>query len=94
ISFSCYNGYTTLGQSVYAVGSVAQLGNWAVESAVKLDPSQYPTWSATITVPAQQDVEWKCIKRDESDPTANLVWQSGSNNQFNSDNQTTTQGSF
>ncbi|EOA6542892.1 TPA: alpha-amylase family glycosyl hydrolase [Vibrio vulnificus] len=93
VTFTCYNGYTNLGQSVYAVGSVAQLGNWAASGAVKLDPAQYPTWSATISVPAAQNIEWKCLKRDETNPALNVVWQSGANNQLSS-SSSTTQGAF
>ncbi|HAS6196776.1 TPA: cyclomaltodextrin glucanotransferase [Vibrio vulnificus] len=93
VTFTCYNGYTNLGQSVYAVGSVAQLGNWAASGAVKLDPAQYPTWSATISVPAAQNIEWKCLKRDETNPALNVVWQSGANNQLSS-SSSATQGTF
>ncbi|MCG6272717.1 alpha-amylase family glycosyl hydrolase [Vibrio vulnificus] len=93
VTFTCYNGYTNIGQSVYAVGSVAQLGNWAASGAVKLDPAQYPTWSATISVPAAQNIEWKCLKRDETNPALNVVWQSGANNQLSS-SSSATQGAF
>ncbi|HDY8064203.1 cyclomaltodextrin glucanotransferase [Vibrio vulnificus] len=93
VTFTCYNGYTNLGQSVYAVGSVAQLGNWAASGAVKLDPAQYPTWSATISVPAAQNIEWKCLKRDETNPALNVVWQYGANNQLSS-SSSATQGAF
>ncbi|MCG3727130.1 alpha-amylase family glycosyl hydrolase [Vibrio cincinnatiensis] len=93
VAFTCYNGYTNLGQSVYAVGSAAQLGGWAPAGAVKLDPAQYPTWSAIIDVPAAQNIEWKCLKRDETNPELNVVWQSGGNNQLDS-NANATQGSF
>ncbi|MGL0945547.1 alpha-amylase family glycosyl hydrolase [Vibrio vulnificus] len=93
VTFTCYNGYTNFGQSVYAVGSVAQIGNWAASGAVKLDPAQYPTWSATISVPAAQNIEWKCLKRDETNPALNVVWQSGANNQLSS-SSSATQGAF
>ncbi|EHU4914886.1 cyclomaltodextrin glucanotransferase [Vibrio vulnificus] len=93
VTFTCYNGYTNLGQSVYAVGSVAQLGNWAASGAVKLDPAQYPTWGATISVPAAQNIEWKCLKRDETNPALNVVWQSGANNKLSSSSNA-TQGAF
>lgn len=93
VTFTCYNGYTNLGQSVYAVGSVTQLGNWMAADAVKLAPTQYPTWSATIRVPATQSIEWKCLKRNETNPALNVVWQSGANNQLHS-SSSASQGSF
>ncbi|EOX3349772.1 alpha-amylase family glycosyl hydrolase [Vibrio cholerae] len=93
VMFTCYNGYTNLGQSVYAVGSVTQLGNWMAADAVKLAPTQYPTWSATIRVPATQSIEWKCLKRNETNPALDVVWQSGANNQLHS-SSSASQGSF
>ncbi|MBF4410366.1 alpha-amylase family glycosyl hydrolase [Vibrio anguillarum] len=94
ISFSCNQGYTITGQSVYAIGNVTQLGNWDLTKAVKLSPNLYPTWSADIAVPAGEAIEWKCVKRHESISTNLVEWQSGGNNQFNSLNTQTTSGSF
>jgi len=66
-TFSCANGTTTSGQSVYVVGSAPQLGAWSVASAVKLSPTAYPTWTGTISnLPPSTTVEWKCIKRQEA----------------------------
>ncbi|MDX3001762.1 glycoside hydrolase family 31 protein [Kribbella solani] len=66
-TFSCANGTTTSGQSVYVVGSAPQLGAWSVASAVKLAPTSYPTWTGTITnLPPSTTIEWKCIKRQEA----------------------------
>lgn len=48
-TFSCANGTTTSGQSVYVVGSAPQLGAWSVANAVKLSPTAYPTWTGTIS---------------------------------------------
>ncbi|RBP53206.1 carbohydrate-binding module family 20 domain-containing protein [Arenicella xantha] len=91
VSFTCNNGSTNLGTSVYVVGDSAQLGNWSPNSAIKLDPTAYPTWSATISLPANQAMEWKCIKRLESG--GGVQWQNGSNNQLGSAS-TSTSGSF
>jgi len=94
ISFTCNNGSTTMGQSVYAVGNVAELGDWAPAAAIKLDPANYPTWQASISVPSAQAIEWKCLKRSESDPSASVEWQGGANNAFNSGQVTSSVGSF
>lgn len=80
VTFQCQNGTTTLGQSVYVTGNIAELGNWDPASAVILSADNYPTWTGDVGIPAQTDVEWKCLKRDESDPSQDQVWQSGSNN--------------
>ncbi|MFI2810672.1 carbohydrate-binding module family 20 domain-containing protein [Microbulbifer sp. JSM ZJ756] len=83
VSFSCANGYTYWGQSVYVVGNQDELGNWDPAGARVLDASAYPTWSATIELPASTDVEWKCLKREENNSGAGIEWQPGSNNGFN-----------
>jgi len=80
VNFSCHNGYTYMGQDVYAVGSIDELGNWNSANAVKLSPSSYPTWTGSITMPANKAVEWKCIKKAGSQ----VEWQNGGNNSFTS----------
>lgn len=83
-TFTCTNGTTVSGQSVYAVGSTPQLGEWSVASAVKLSPTSYPTWSGTVTgLPPNTPVEWKCIKRQEAGwPNTADQWQPGANSTF------------
>ncbi|MCG8416716.1 MAG: alpha amylase C-terminal domain-containing protein [Proteobacteria bacterium] len=82
VYFTCHNGHTYWGQSVYVVGNIAKLGNWDVGRAVKLDPTSYPTWTGTISMPASTAVEWKCVKREEANPSQGVEWQSGPNNAF------------
>lgn len=83
-TFSCTNGTTTTGQSVYAIGSVPQLGGWSPDSAVKLTPTAYPTWTGTISsLPPSTTIEWKCIKRQDANyPATADQWQSGANSVF------------
>jgi len=62
--FACEFATTTFGQSVYVVGNIPQLGNWSPASAVKLNPSAYPTWTGVIeNLPRSSAIEWKFIKR-------------------------------
>ena len=73
VNFVCTNGTTVPGQSVFVVGDVAALGAWDPMKAVKLDPNNYPTWEGVIqNLPADTVVQWRCIKRNESD-NGNLV---------------------
>lgn len=83
-TFSCANGTTTAGQSVYAVGSAPQLGAWSVASAVKLAPTSYPTWTGTVSsLPPSTTIEWKCVKRQEAGyPNTADLWQPGANSVF------------
>jgi alpha-glucosidase len=79
-NFVCDNGTTTLGESVYVVGSVARLGNWDAAQAVKLDPTAYPRWTGTIAnLPAGTAIDWKCVKRPEATPSP-AQWEPGANN--------------
>ncbi|MDR2975660.1 MAG: DUF5110 domain-containing protein [Propionibacteriaceae bacterium] len=80
--FTCENGNTTFGQSVYVVGSAPQLGNWSAASAVKLEPSAYPTWTGVIEgLPPSSAIEWKCVKRGETGfPDTVDAWEPGGNN--------------
>ncbi|MPW27492.1 alpha-amylase [Agarivorans sp. B2Z047] len=94
VSFTCNNGNTNMGDSVYAVGNDAALGNWQAASAVLLSPTSYPTWTGTIKLPKATDIEWKCIIRNETDPSNVIQWQSGANNAVNTGNGASTAGSF
>lgn len=82
--FNCEEGYTQFGQSVYVVGSTPLLGSWDPAKAIKLDPVYYPHWQGNITVELDQDIEWKCIVRDELDASNVIMWEQGDNNSFNS----------
>ena len=98
VTFTCNNGNTYWGQSVYVVGNIAQLGGWNPANGVQMDAPSYPTWTKTVAVPANTAIHWKCVKREESDPTAGVEWQPGTqNNQVTSGNAGTTvtsSGSF
>jgi hypothetical protein len=79
--FICDNGVTVWGQSVYVVGSIPALGNWDPTHAVKLDPTNYPRWTGSVSnLPANTAVQWKCIKQG----AGAVVWQADPNNSFTS----------
>ena len=94
VNFTCQNGTTYSGQSVYVVGNNTALGNWTLASAIKLNPTSYPTWTGTIQLPANTAVEWKCVKREETNVAAGVVWENGGNNTFNTGNASSTLGTF
>jgi hypothetical protein len=81
--FVCDGGTTAAGQSVYALGSIPQLGNWQAPNAVKLAPNgPYPRWTGTLGgLPSSARIEWKCVKRWEAGDTSAIIqWQPGGNN--------------
>ncbi|CRM98526.1 Glucan 1,4-alpha-maltotetraohydrolase precursor [Pseudomonas sp. 22 E 5] len=83
-SFTCQNGVTTQGYSVYVVGSHPEVGKWDPANAVLLSPSNYPTWTGQVHfsgVQLDEKVEWKCIIRNEKNPQDVQKWQAGPNNE-------------
>ena len=80
VAFTCRNGRTVWGQNVYAVGNIAELGNWDPDKARLLAPNHYPDWDQILSpLPADTQIEWKCIKKDGA---GNIEWQSGDNNKY------------
>lgn len=80
IKFIITNANTKLGESIYIVGNVDELGYWNVNMAAgpALCPN-YPTWEAHIDVPVGKNIEWKAVKKGSN---SSVVWQSGDNNIF------------
>lgn len=77
VNFTCQNGTTVAGQSVYVVGSISQLGSWNASLARKLAPNVYPVWKGSFSdLPPNTTIQWKCVKSD----VGAVVWESGSNN--------------
>jgi len=82
VTFSCDNGLTQPGNSVYVVGDQAALGNWTVASAAqKLEAANYPVWTdeQIISLPKNTTVKWKCVKANEGSLSISQ-WQGGSDN--------------
>ncbi|OAJ45820.1 carbohydrate-binding module family 20 domain-containing protein [Pseudomonas marginalis] len=82
--FTCKNGITKPGYSVYVVGSLPEIGNWAPAKAVLLTPSNYPTWTGLVgfsNVKLNEKVEWKCIIRNENNASDVQKWQPDPNNE-------------
>ena len=82
VAFTCANGQTVPGQSVYVVGDADALGGtWNTAAAPRLSPTQFPTWTGTIDLPANSCVEWKCLIREEQGESPQIIrWQPGPNN--------------
>ena len=57
---------TTVGQSVYVLGSLPELGGGLVTRAVKLEPSAYPRWRATISLPAARPYSYQFLLRADA----------------------------
>jgi alpha-glucosidase len=82
--FVCENGDTSWGTSVYVVGNRERLGNWDPKHAqILVADGPYPKWTGYIDdLPADGDIEWKCIKRLEGADRRVIQWEPGPNNRF------------
>lgn len=81
------NAATTVGQNVYVVGSIPELGSWdpAKASEVMMNPN-YPQWFLPVSVPKGTQFEFKFIKKDAN---GTVVWEGGSNRVFTSPSSST-----
>ncbi len=90
IRFMVNNAYTSLGENVYLVGNVYELGNWDPNMAIgpmyNQVIAQYPTWYYDIDVPEGTSLEFKFIKKDGN---GNVVWEGGLNHQYTTPIHTT-----
>jgi len=94
VEFNCEDADTYWGQSVYVVGDTQALGNWDPAKAVKLDADFYPDWRKSLVVENNQDIEWKCLKREQVNVDAGIEWEPGENHRFNSAETNASWGRF
>ncbi|MBH24548.1 MAG: hypothetical protein CMH57_08870 [Myxococcales bacterium] len=76
VAVGVYHNQTQLGDQLYMVGALPELGGWDPDAAVALDPSSWPVWSAEVTLPADQEVEFKFIIKTAS---GEVIWEPGPN---------------
>lgn len=76
----CDNASTVPGESIYVLGSLPELGLWVRPYALKLNPTGNAgtqSWKASIVLPANTQVQWKCVRRADNNPywlDAGLLW--------------------
>jgi alpha-amylase len=61
VDVSAYVTGTAVGDEVYIVGSIPQLGNWTAISSAHLSGTTYPYWKGTVTVPAGTTFQYKYV---------------------------------
>ncbi|KIJ40940.1 carbohydrate-binding module family 20 protein [Sphaerobolus stellatus SS14] len=69
---------TVLGENIYLTGSVSSLSNWNTNTALIMDPTDYPTWKITVTLPANTAIQYKYVRINNGAVT----WESDPNNSF------------
>jgi len=60
------NQTTSVGQSVYILGDLVELGGNDLTRAVKLEPSTYPQWRATISIPTNRPYSYRYYIRNDA----------------------------
>ncbi|MFA1541745.1 carbohydrate-binding module family 20 domain-containing protein [Actinomadura monticuli] len=78
---------TTWGTSVYVVGDIPALGSWDTSKAVQLSSAGYPTWSGTVTLPANTRIEYKYIKKTDAGA---VTWENSANRGYTTGTSTHT----
>lgn len=76
VTFVCDNASTVPGENIYLVGSAPELGQWMLPFSIKMDPTaatQVQSWRRTVTLPANTYLEYKCVRRADSNP----YWDAG-----------------
>ncbi|KAF8629839.1 hypothetical protein AX15_003205 [Amanita polypyramis BW_CC] len=53
---------TRFGENIFVTGNLRELGNWSPDKAVPLNANAYPTWSATVNLPANTLFQYKYIR--------------------------------
>ncbi|KAJ7093267.1 glycoside hydrolase [Mycena belliarum] len=67
---------TVVGENVFLVGNLAQLGAWAPASAIALSAATYPVWTATVALPPNTAFEYKFIRKEAD---GSVIWESDPN---------------
>ena len=56
---------TSVGQSIYILGDLPELGGNDMTRAVKLEPAAYPLWRVTISLPAGVSTTYRFVRRSD-----------------------------
>ncbi|KAF9483498.1 glycoside hydrolase family 15 protein [Pholiota conissans] len=67
---------TQFGENIFLTGSIDALQTWSPDNALALNANNYPTWSITVTLPANTNFEYKYIRKFNGAVT----WESDPNN--------------
>ncbi|TFL05049.1 glycoside hydrolase [Pterulicium gracile] len=54
---------TVLGENIFVVGSLAQLGAWNPDAAVALSSASYPVWTGTVNVAPNTEFQYKFLRK-------------------------------
>lgn len=79
VRFNVENNGTVWGESVMLVGDVTELGAWDPIRAISLSGTGWPTWTASVQLPAGTRLRYKFVTRKRNGATS---WESGGDRSF------------
>ncbi|TNF25767.1 MAG: hypothetical protein EP329_22435 [Deltaproteobacteria bacterium] len=79
VHVAAHHDQTTWGDAVGLVGDLDALGGWDADAALDLEPSAWPLWRGTLSLPAGVRGEAKLVTRAASGAA---TWQGGGNRRF------------
>jgi predicted alpha/beta superfamily hydrolase len=65
VTFQLNYNQTQVGQSVFVLGSIPELGADDIRKAVKLEPTTWPVWKGTFSLPAGTSYSYRFVRRDD-----------------------------
>lgn len=66
VTFQINYNQTVVGQSVFVLGDAPELGANDVRKAIKLEPTDWPLWRASIRIPAGTTYSYRFIRREDN----------------------------
>jgi glycogen operon protein len=95
VDFTVYGYSTSMGEDLYVVGNVAELGNWDPDKAVKLNYVSSNQWTGPVFFTDSQgsSIQYKFIRINSS---GGVQWEGGSNRSYSvpSSGNTSTSGTW
>lgn len=83
---------TEMGQQIYMVGNVEQIGNWDPNQAAgPFNCPNWPEWEMNVKLPPHRLVEFKFIIKDNQ---GNIIWAEGPNQVINTSDTSKTEFYF
>lgn len=67
-----------VGEEIYMVGNIVELGNWDYFHAKKLEKNGKANWVGDISIKKGQEIEFKFIKKTAT----GIIWENGENRIF------------
>lgn len=71
---------TVMGENIFLTGSIDQLKGWNPDAAIPLNPSNYPIWTASVSIPVNTRFAYKYIRKQDGRTT----WESDPDRTFES----------